>query len=155
MTLTRRTLLQSLAALLPLSALGLGRAPTLPISRLPEPAEGGAASAWGEALRREVERPSGLPALFRDCSGPPGSGKAIIVHTTTTIDPDCKQTFTVNGEEFGHPTPGLRKEMQRQHDEAAEAMRRALSSDTVTVIKGSAMGTTESFMLRHLKGGAG
>ena len=41
MTLTRRTLLQSLASLLPLSALGLGRAPTLPISRLPEPAGGG------------------------------------------------------------------------------------------------------------------
>ena len=44
MTLTRRTLLQSLAALLPLSALGLGRAPTLPNSRLPEPAEGGGVS---------------------------------------------------------------------------------------------------------------
>ena len=44
MSLTRRTLLQSLAALFPLTALGLGRAPTQSrpsAPRLPEPAGGG------------------------------------------------------------------------------------------------------------------
>jgi len=41
MTLTCRTILQSLASLLPLTALGMGRAPTQSIPRLPEPAGGG------------------------------------------------------------------------------------------------------------------
>lgn len=133
--LSRRTLLQSLASLFPLSALGLGRAPTQPDPRLPEPP--GGAKAWGEALRREVERPSGLPGLFRDCSGPPGSGKAIIVHTT--VDPDCTQRFMVNGEPVTIHTPTLSPAFLEHQRELNKHFADRL----------------DELMFRHLKGGAG
>ena len=79
MKLTRRTLLQSLAALLPLSALGLGRAPNQrwpSASRLPEPPGGGGklyllpTEAEVQAFSRERLSPALLSEKLKRLSKP-------------------------------------------------------------------------------------